>query len=166
MTIVLAMIPIAAFAGNKGRPGKVPEQRITALVKDFKGYDGFDVIRIGKLGTSLLKSVGRIYAANEGDDETALALEAMKGLKSIMIVDYEDAAPKVKDRFSAKVSALLEDCELLMSFTEDDETMYIYGTVEEDSTVVKDMVMFSPGDVLICMLGSISIEKAMKVADM
>lgn len=164
VAIMLLAVCVTAFpqTGNGG----VPKEKIASLINEFRTYDGFDVVRMNALGTSAIKALIRMTASADSDPEVRAALDMIKGIKKIAVVDYEDCAQDVKQRFSRKLNRALSSSELLMEAKDGSEVMRMYGVVSDDSAVVRDFVMFSPDDcALVCLFGSISLDAIMKIAN-
>ena len=162
-TILLLLTFTVVFA-QTGKSG-VPRERITSLINEFRGYDGFEVVRMNSLGTSAIKALVRMSALSDGDKDSRALLDVLKGIKKIAVVDYEDCERNVKDRFSRKIGRALSSADLLMEVKDGTEVLKMYGVVSDDSAVVKDFVMFSQEDcALICLFGSISLDAVMKMS--
>ena len=94
-TILLLLTFTVVFA-QTGKSG-VPRERITSLINEFRGYDGFEVVRMNSLGTSAIKALVRMSALSDGDKDSRALLDMLKGIKKIAVVDYEDCERNVKD---------------------------------------------------------------------
>ena len=144
---------------------KVPRTEINALVNDFRHYDEFESINLGRFMTSIIRKAGAISIYSDDMDrqereQTKAAFDAMKSIKGMTIVDYEDCSPKIKEKFNNRMTALLEGVELLMSAKDDEDSVYIYGYVTGNGSKVKDLVLFSPDDgTLLCLYGTIDMDK-------
>ena len=115
--------------------------------------------------TSIIRKAGAMSAYDDDMDrqereQTKAAFDAMKSIKGMTIVDYEDCSPKIKEKFNTRMTALLEGVELLMSAKDDEDSVYIYGYVTGNGSKVKDLVLFSPDDgTLLCLYGTIDMDK-------
>ncbi len=144
---------------------KVPRKEINALVNDFRHYDEFESINLGRFMTSIIRKAGAMSAYDDDMDrqereQTKAAFDAMKSINGMTIVDYEDCSLKVKEKFNRRMNKLLEGVELLMSAKDDEDSVYIYGYVTGDGSKVKDLVLFSPDDgTLLCLYGTIDMDK-------
>lgn len=164
VAIMLLAVSVMAFAQTRSQG--VPKEKITSLINEYRSYDGFDVIRMNSLGTAAIKALVRMTALSDSDPEIRAALDMIKGIKKIAVVDYEDCDPAVKERFSRKLNRALASSDLLMEAKDGSEVMKMYGLVSDDSAVVRDFVMFAPDDcALICLFGSISLDAIMKIAN-
>lgn len=169
IAFILLAAPLVLAAGEKERT--VPRQRLLNVIKEYRGDKGFEVVNIGGLGLSALKTAARVSMASEAADDPDSAAEidvmndVMRGIRRIAVVDCEDAGPAVRRRFNDKVFSILDGCEVLMEAKEEGESVYIYGMMDEDGTTVRDFVVFSPDEgALVCLFGRISFEKAMQLA--
>ena len=159
--IVLAflLVPVMTFALVPG--GKISKIKVSSLVSQYRGKQGVEVIEIGRLGTALLKGVAAMADGN--DKDTREALTALKGIKGLTIISYEDAEAVLKQKINGKVEKMLKDVELLMEAKDDGETMRIYGTFNEKTGKVSDVGIFSPTDgTFIFLVGSFNLEDISK----
>ena len=66
--IVLALtLPLAGSANAQGKP--VPGTQISLLISEYKAYDGFEAVKVGRLGTGILKSLISSGAVEGSDPE-------------------------------------------------------------------------------------------------
>ncbi len=159
--IVLAflLVPVMTFALVPG--GKISKVKVSSLVSQYRGKQGVEVIEIGRLGTALLKGVAAMADGN--DKDTREALTALKGIKGLTIISYEDAEAVLKQKINGKVEKMLKGVELLMEAKDDGETMRIYGTFNEKTGKVSDVGIFSPTDgTFIFLVGSFNLEDISK----
>lgn len=159
--IVLAflLVPVMTFALVPG--GKISKIKVSSLVSQYRGKQGVEVIEIGRLGTALLKGVAAMADGN--DKDTREALTALKGIKGLTIISYEDAEAVLKQKINGKVEKMLKGVELLMEAKDDGETMRIYGTFNEKTGRVSDVGIFSPTDgTFIFLVGSFNLEDISK----
>lgn len=164
--IFLTSLPICeAYADGK----QVPRSAIKALVSEFRHYDEFESISLGKFTTGLLKkavALGAWTEDKEDREEARLTLAVMKSVKGITIADYEDCSFEVRHKFNARLCKLLEGVELLMTAKDDGESLYIYGCTDKDGREVRDLVLFSPDDgSLVCVFGTIRMEDIGKLIE-
>ena len=173
-----------AFAGTSA-PVKLNRNRINAIISELQrearsgGSEGesesvrlpgitavsggdMDFVSIGGIGISLIK----IGAKHSDDDDAKAALAAFKGVKRLVVADYEDSEPRVRERFNKKISAALEGCEMLMEAKDEGESIRIYGTPSADGSKINDIVVFSPeSGAFICMFGIIDADKIGEIAE-
>ena len=74
--LILLALPVLNGFCEGGRPS--PERRISAAVDDFRACDGFEVMRLGSLGTLAAKTVIKM-ALKYADDEDAKAIMDLFG---------------------------------------------------------------------------------------
>lgn len=164
IALFLAIVPVLSFAGTGGRT--VHKEKILTIISEYRHQDGVDVVRLGSLGTSLAKTVAKIALEVDGDPEAREIVKMIKGVKSIAVVDFEDAAPSVRDSFNSKLQRAFANSDLLMEVKDDEDQVYIYGLVDQAGDIVQDFVMYVPNDcALICLFGSISIDAVARLAE-
>ena len=81
------------------------------------------------------------------------------------VIDYGNSDSTEKARFDNKAGKILEQAELLMAVNDEDDKVMIYGIMDEDGTIIRNFVLFSPGDALICLFGKIPMEPVMKIIE-
>lgn len=163
ITALLVLI-VPCIILTSGKP--VSQSSLMGVIREFNGRQGFEIVKIGSLGTGLLKTIMKYSDSLELDSETRQAMDVIKDVKSMAVVEYENCSPANKEKFNSRMRNILKDSELLMEVNDGGETLEMYGVMDEDSSVIRDFVMFSPDEcVLVCMFGSISIEAAMKLAE-
>ena len=150
-TIIVALGAISSAAAF----GPV---RINTLVNEYKGTEGFDVVKIGPVGMGLLKIAATF--SSDMDKEALTLLSSVKGLKGITIVDFEDA--RYKEDFARKLEKALEGTELFMEAKDGSETMRIYGT--DDGKYLSDCILYSSDGALIFARGKVDIDRIMELA--
>lgn len=155
--ILLSLQVCIAPAFSRERASSV--ERLPSIISEYSIYDGFDVVKVGSVGTSLLKAIGGISAIVDKDEDIARVLKMAKGIKRIAVVDFEDAAEKQKKSFTSKVSRALSSSELLFSAKDGSDRVDVYGITSDRDGSVTDIVMFCPDDgALICFFGTISLD--------
>lgn len=163
IAILLVFIPLAGFAKNGD--GSVPSEKLMSLISEYNGRDGFEVIKIGSFGTSMLKAALKMGASKDEEEDLKQALKLMKGIKKMAIVDYEDASDKVRETFNSRLERLLGSAELLMEMKDGDDCMKIYGIMDSECTQIRNFVMHAPGDgALIYLFGTIQVDEIMEYA--
>lgn len=154
------MLPVVCLAEVPG--GKVSKRKVTSVISQYKNKSGVEVVDLGWLGTSLLKSVAKMADGN--DKETQQALMMMKGLKSISIMSYEDSEPSVKAKISSELEKALKDAELLMEVKDDGQKMRVYGSMDEKNGKVSDVALFAPDEgTFVFMIGSFNMNDIAKI---
>ena len=155
LSVIVALA--AALSAWAGKPARVQN-----LVNQYKHHEGFEVVSLGRLGTSLIKGVIRV--SSDLDAEDRAALKAFTDIKRITIVDFEDAEPGVKERFSRKVENILNDMELIMEASDDGERVKIYGV--ESGSQIKDCMLYSSSGTLIMTEGGIDFDKVAQLMEL
>lgn len=139
----------AALTAWAGTPAKLER-----LVQQYKGQEGFDVVSIGPIGVSLLR--GAATLSGDLDREDRAALKKFRGIRKLVIVDYEDVDPAEKKRFDEKVKKLLSGMELILETKDDSDVMRIYGT--DDGSAIKDCILYNNDGSLIYVKGRLDMK--------
>ena len=145
--MMLLSLGTAALAGD-------PHTQLRNLVSEYKGNQGFDVVDFGGLGLGLLKAAAKTAAETPEDRE---ALKLFDGLKRLTIVDFEEAAPEVKEKFLRKANRILNTGEMLLEAKDDGETVRVYGSSSKDRKTLQDIALLAD-DALIFIRGSIKTD--------
>lgn len=152
--IVAAIVPLNMASCAP----KVESGGVFSIIGEFRGADGFEVVRLGPMATSLAKIALNI-AVKEDDPEIKALMSLAKDVKKMVIVDYEDCSSPVRDEFNAKVRKALDGAELLMEVHDEGDSFKIYGVSKGNGSSVQDLVMFAPEDGgLICISGTLRTE--------
>ena len=150
---VLALLLV--FTSTELYAKKPAAESLEKICEEYKAKKGFDVVTFGPLAMSLMN----IAAKMEMDEEERDALNVFKGIKRMMVVDYEDSRKADRDSFNAKVEQVLKSMELLMSVKDEGETVEIYGDYDEGSALLGNVVVFMPSEGgLVAFSGSIRME--------
>jgi len=161
--IILAAVAFTASARSAGSP--VPRGALLTIINEYKVYDGVEVVKLGSLGTAAIKSMIKVAALTEDDPDMRDAMRIISGIKKMVVVDFEDCDDWVKERITSKLDRALSGSDLLMEVKDGDSLMSMYGVVSEDSSNVKDFVLYSPADCsLICLFGSLSMSAISRLA--
>lgn len=157
-------LTLAASAGNGKK--SVREQQLNALITEYKFHDGFEVMRLGSLGTALLKPVLKLAAKDAQDEEAQKALKLMSQIRRIAVVDYSECDEKTRNRFSRRASRLLDDVDMLMEVKDGSDIMQMYAVSDSEGKTVNDFVLFAPRDcALICLYGTLPLEMLSELAN-
>ena len=164
--IIIVLSLTLPMAGNANAQGKsVPGTQISLLINEYKGYEGFEAVKVGRLATGFIKSMISAGAMDSDDPEVKEIKKMVKGIKKLAVVEYSDCDPEVRQGFSNKVGRLLGGADMLMEVKDGSDVMRMYGVVDDKGGKVKDFVLFSPEDcTLICLFGSISLDSVMNMA--
>ena len=152
---LLLLVPIAAMAGST--EGRIPKTQIADLISEYRHHEGVEVIRLGRLATGAVKGVVQLASANDADAREARKL--IKGLKSLYVFDYASCKPALRERISRQLDRIFRNTELLMEVADTDDQMQIYGLYDEQTDIIRDVVLYTPSEcALICLFGSISMD--------
>lgn len=150
ITLTILLAGTLAWAGN-------PAAKVQTLVNEFRHNEGFDGITLGPLGLSLVKTLA--LSDSDMDAEDREVLKAFTHIRRLSILDFEDARPDVKERFVSRVKKILEGMELILEAKDDGSRLTIYGI--DNGKEIKDCILFDPSGTLICVRGSVTVEKLM-----
>ncbi|MCR5518854.1 MAG: DUF4252 domain-containing protein [Bacteroidales bacterium] len=156
--LLLLILPLGGLAGNN-----VPKAKLSAFISEYRHCPGVELVKMGAFPTMIIKNL--IRANIEDDPEDRAAMEAISGVRKIMIFEFEDASAAVRNRMVRNLDEILGGSELLMEVKDDDDRMLMYGVVDEKSGKVRDFVLYAPDEcALICLFGSISMNAIAKLA--
>ena len=159
--IVLALPLTASTAKTKN---DVPRARITSFVSEYGSCEGVELLRVGRLGTSAVKTIIRL--ASKGDEDASQALELLKGVRRLMVMDYSAASPVLKRKMTGKLDKVLSGSEMLLEVKDGQDVLRMYGVADEDASRVRDFVLYNPSDyTLICVFGSISAKAINRIIE-
>lgn len=148
ITLLVALAALcSAWAGT---PSK-----INSLARQYRSQDGFEVVQLGRLALSGIRSVALM--SKDLDAEDRAALKAFKGIKHITIVDFEEASEAEKTRFCQKLDRILDKMELILEARDSTESVRIYGV--DDGKRIKDVVLLSSDGDLISVSGSVDLDQ-------
>ena len=164
--IIIVLALTLPMAGNANAQGKsVPGTQISLLINEYKGYDGFEAVKVGRLATGFIKSMINSGAMESGDPEIQEIRRLVKGIKKLTVVDYSSCDLQVRQGFSQKMNRLLGGADMLMEVKDGSDVMRMDGVVDDKGGKVKNFVLFSPEDcTLICLFGTISMDSIMNMA--
>lgn len=155
--LILAVLPLTGTAGTGKKA--VRREVVTNLISQYRHYDGFEVVRLGPLALSAARSISKVALAAEGDKETLNALKLAGGIRKLAIVEYEDCEENIRNSFNSKLGGILKDAEVLMEVRDEEDTVRMYGVVDDDASSVRDLILFIPEDcTLICLFGTVSMD--------
>lgn len=141
--------------------------RLSALVRNYSSCEGVDVVKVGSLGTSLLRTMLRASVMDDVRDPDARALLSLvHDIKGITIMDYSDASNSVRNAISTELGSIFsKNDNLLMEVKDGGDDMFIYAAVSEDGADLKDFVLYTPSDrAIIWIKGKISAEAIAEMA--
>ncbi len=154
--LLLPLLAPAAFGGN------ISKNQISTFISECQRYEGVEVVQLGGLATMALKATLKL--ATVDDPQAREALKLITGIKRISVLSYESCAPAVQAKISRRLDRILDGGDLLMEAKDGNDLMQIYGVVDEKTGTVRDFVMHNPsGSSMVCIFGSIPIEKLAKI---
>ena len=152
------LLSLQAVGGNLKKTG------ILALISECRGCEGADVVQLGRLSTGAIKGALRVAAV--GDREMREVLKLARGLNSISIFDYDGCSDADKMYITGRLDALLSGSEVLMEAKDGSERLRIFGVVDDRTDNIRDIVLYAPASCsLICLFGSIPVDKAVHIID-
>ena len=108
-----------------------------------------DMVSISGLSMKLGKAISGINKE----------IPAVRGIKSMLVLDYEECPEQIRNKFNDKLGRELKGCELLMEAKDGKEKMSIFGNSSADGSRISNIIMFAPQDgSLICFFGTISAD--------
>ena len=147
LCMVLCLIPTARAAGQPGQ--------IRTLVNEYSNEPGVDVVDLGSIALGLLRATMRTQAENEQDRK---AIELLRGIKRLTVLDLSDAAQSVKDSFFRKAKRILANEEMLLEAKDGGETVRVYGISSGDGSILHDIIVLAD-DTLISVKGKIRMDQ-------
>ena len=161
LIILAGLIPACCFAKSGS-----PRSKIMNAIEEYRGCEGFDVLKLGSLGTAILKSFTHLALVADGmDDDSRMAFSLIDGVKSIAIADYDGCSAEDKTDFTATIERILRHYEPILEAKDDGDIVKIYGNMSDDGRYVKDFILYTPSDcALICIFGKVPLEKAVQMA--
>ena len=160
-------VMLLAGSGADAPAKSMPRQRLINIANGFRRTEGFEVVNIGRFGVFLMRSAASLSSGTEDDSELREALKLLGGVKRLVVVEYEDGAERQRKMFNDRVESALEACDLLMSANDGGSSVHIYGTLDDESGRVGDLVVFTPDDgALICVFGSFPMDAVAQLANM
>lgn len=160
LLIIAFLLPLTASAA---RPVKsVSRGEVASIISEFRRYDGVEVVRMGWLGTALVRGIIRRAGQDEDIQEIRRAL---RGVKGVTVLEYESAAPDVRYRLTDRIAKALDGRELLMEAKDDGDKVQIFGILDDATGTVRDFVLHVPNScALICLFGSVPADAVSKMA--
>ena len=135
--------------------------KLSSVISEFRGAEGFEVFSLGRVGTVAIKSIVRLEALQDGGDGDLARL--IGGIKKIAIVDFKECKQADKARFERKMGRLLNDDCLIMEAGDGKDKMKIYGVLDEKAERFDNFVLYVPSDcALVCFFGSIPLSTVSK----
>ena len=142
----------------------VSKTQLAALVSDYRNCDGVELVKLGSLATSAIKTAIRVSAKD--DPDAAEALQLLGGIRRLTVFEYEDCSPAVKEKITRRIDRILSDSELLIEAKDGGDSMRMYGVVDETGDTVRDFILHTPGScALICIFGKVSMKALSKIME-
>jgi hypothetical protein len=149
--ITLCMVlSLATAARTSAQPAQ-----IRTLVNEYRNEPGVEVVDLGSVALGLLRATIRTQAENQQDQQ---AIDLLRSIKRLTILDCSGAAQNVKDSFLRKAKRALSGEEMLMEAKDGDETVRVYGQSSADGNLLQDIIILAD-DTLISMKGSIRMDQ-------
>ena len=160
--ILAAMTAAMCFlADAKKKDLKTSE--VVELVKEYRSEDGFEGVVVGKVALGLVKSLAKMSM----DKEDKAALKVISGIKKVVVAEYEDAAPQIREEFNKKAKDILDKAEKIIEAKDDGKEVHIYGTPAKSGEAISDIIVYVPGEyTLVCLLGSVSANDISRLIEM
>lgn len=158
-TAIALCLPVLLSCGSTQAAEKnFRETELRKEIRNVRGEDGVDVIYVNRLLVSLAKTAGNVAVlSNDCDDDVRAALKLCRNVRSLIVVDYEDASAEVSSSFRGRVDGIFGDETLLLECCDEDESVRIYGgSVSEDS--VRNLLIHIGNEALVYIEGSIRTE--------
>lgn len=150
LLVISIFLPAVSVAAKEDTRSKIEK-----IISKYDNKEGFETVSIGGLGLSLLKT----FAAVEADDpEERMALSAAKGLKRIVVVDFEDCGYSLRSSITRDFESFFDSLELLLEVNDEDEKLKIYGNASDDSKIVKDLIVYSNEGTVVYLSGTLNLD--------
>lgn len=160
---LLALLPLTGMAEKKKE--YVRSDKLMSLVSEYKMKDGFEVVKVGSFGLSILKTALRASVTFDDDPEAREVMKLVKGVKKVAVVDYEMTDVKSREAFDSKLKKILGSSGVLAEIKDEGEMVRVYGMLSEDGSELRDFVLHVPEErALICFFGSLSVDAIARLA--
>jgi len=157
--ILIVTIPLFGKV-NRG----IDTGELNSLISEFNSFEGFEVVQIGRLGTTFIKALARL--SSDGDEDIKDAVGLIEGVRKFIVIDYEDCDSDVRKNITSKIEKMLRDGNIILEAKDDGDTVKIYGVTDEKSDKIQNFVLYTPSDyALVCVFGSIPLESINSLID-
>ena len=153
LCMVLCLTPATWAADQSGQ--------LRTLMNEYRNEPGVDVVDLGSVALGLLRATIRTQADNEQDRK---ALDVLRSIKRLTVLDYSDAAQSVKDSFLRKAKRILANEEMLLEAKDGGETVRIYGLSSDDGNLLEDIIILAE-DALISIKGKIRMDQVSELIE-
>ena len=147
LCMALCILPVAWAGDQSGQ--------LRTLVNEYRYEPGVEVVDLGGVALGLLKAAARTQVRNEDDK---MAMDVLRGIKRLTILDFSDADDNLKERFFRKAKRILSAEDLLLEARDGGETVRIYGTSSDDGNLLEDIVILAE-EALITVKGKIRMDQ-------
>ena len=147
LCMVLCLLPAAWASDQSGQ--------LRTLVNEYRYEPGVEVVDLGGVALGLLKAAARTQVRNEDDK---MAMDVLRGIKRLTILDFSDAADNLKERFFRKAKRILSEDNLLLEARDGGDAVRIYGMSSDDGNLLEDVVILAE-DALITVKGKIRMDQ-------
>lgn len=162
LLLFLSML-LTVSASARTVPRDETQRRISSVVSKVRHRSGVESVSLGAFGTAAVRGIAKVACAS--DPEISKVLRALNGIRRIEVLQYEDCAPKERERIARELEAAFEGCELLLEASDGGDSVRIFGYVDEESGKIRDFVLHAPGESsLVCLFGTLSIDVIGKLA--
>ena len=145
--MVLCLTPATWAADQSGQ--------LRTLVNEYRYEPGVEVVDLGGVALGLLRAAARTQAQNDDDRK---AMDVLRSIKRLTVLDFSDADEKLKERFFRKAKRILSTEDLLLEARDSGETVRIYGMSSDDGNLLEDIVILAE-DALITVKGKIRMDQ-------
>lgn len=159
----LAIFPLSGTALSAKTASDV-KSNLNSLVREYRHRSGFDVVNVGNMMLGITRAA--MKAAAKEDPELKAGVQLLSGIKGMWVVDFEDASRFDARQFTSRVEKILEGAELLMEVKDEEDSVYMYGSVADGGEYVRDVVVFMPEGTLICFWGKVSKDNIQGLLEM
>lgn len=158
--LLLFLLPVYAPAQKA-----ISRQDISYLVEQYSGTSGFEVVRMNNMSTSLIKTALKMAAKNTDQSYVNDILDVLKGIKKITVIDFSECSSADRSSIRQSISALLKDSEMIVEVKEGLDRTQMYGVISEDSSTIRDFILYSSEDCsLSCLFGTLSLDAVSRIA--
>ena len=98
-TIAILCILLLPLSGWAGKPVKAGQ--LASLVSEYRNVEGVELVRLGTLATSAIKTAVRISAKD--DPDARQALDILSGIRRLTVFEFEDCEASVKEKINKKL---------------------------------------------------------------
>jgi len=160
------LVPAIAVAAPAQESKTISPAALRATINECSHIPEVDLVKIGGLGMSIAKGVMKLAVESEGDDEDIEAYKTIKGIRSLVVMDYSDCNSENRAKINRKLDKLFSNSEVLMEMKDDGETVQIYGVLSEDGKEIHDFVLYTPSEYsVVGIFGKISLEHIAEIAE-